>query len=100
MGIYYIVENNRIDNSILAESEDIAMKVCATNQVIEHTEGMNIGIGYRYNEDLDKWYNPIGPFPSWTLDENYDWQPPVVKPDDLYRWNEENQEWVEIEGEE
>jgi hypothetical protein len=35
------------------------------------------------------------PYDSWTLDENFDWQPPVEKPDDSeeYIWNEDNQEW-------
>ena len=38
------------------------------------------------------------PFPSWVLDENNDWQPPVSAPDDgkFYDWDEENTKWVEV----
>jgi hypothetical protein len=41
------------------------------------------------------------PFPSWTLDANYDWQPPKPfpvdgSPDKPYRWDEDLQEWVEV----
>ena len=38
------------------------------------------------------------PNASWTLDENFEWQPPTPKPDDGkgYMWDEENTEWVEI----
>jgi hypothetical protein len=54
-------------------------------------------MNWRYVDELDKWYNPIGPYPSWQLDENYDWQSPVEKPDGDYYWDEENQEWAEIE---
>ena len=36
-------------------------------------------------------------FATHSLDENYDWQPPVEKPDGDYSWDEENQEWAEVE---
>jgi len=34
------------------------------------------GPGYVYNEQGDVFIEPQ-PDPSWTLDENYDWQPPI-----------------------
>ena len=35
---------------------------------------------------------------SWTLDENFEWQPPTPKPDDGkgYKWSEEILEWEEV----
>ncbi len=38
------------------------------------------------------------PYPSWTLDENYVWQPPTPYPDDglLYEWDEATTSWVEV----
>jgi len=38
------------------------------------------------------------PFPSWTLDENNNWQPPVSEPvdDKAHVWDEENTNWKEI----
>jgi hypothetical protein len=54
------------------------------------------GIGYYYDEDADVFVAPQ-PFPSWTLDENHDWQPPVPKPEGAAYWNEDAQEWVAVE---
>ena len=36
------------------------------------------------------------PHPSWYLDDNCIWQPPVPFPNDgnMYDWDENNQEWV------
>ena len=55
------------------------------------------GIGYTFDEAADVFVAPQ-PFPSWTLDENHDWQPPVAKPDDglVYFWNEETQDWEAV----
>jgi hypothetical protein len=54
------------------------------------------GLGYHYNEFADVFVAPQ-PFASWTLDSNYDWQPPTPKPDGMYSWNEAQLEWVLIE---
>jgi hypothetical protein len=54
------------------------------------------GIGYTYDEVADVFITPQ-PFPSWSLDENYDWQAPIDYPADGkdYSWDEANQVWVE-----
>ena len=40
------------------------------------------------------------PFPSWTLDSSFDWQPPTACPDDgqYYSWDEETQSWDQVDG--
>ena len=40
---------------------------------------------------------PPQPYPSWTLDDNADWQAPVPMPDDgkMYGWDEATLSWVE-----
>lgn len=55
------------------------------------------GIGFTYDADADQFVAPQ-PFPSWTLDANNDWQPPTPMPTDgkFYRWDEDDQEWVEV----
>jgi len=53
------------------------------------------GIGYTYDEVRDQFVAPQ-PYPSWTLDENNDWQPPTPKPDGDYYWSEEDLEWVAV----
>jgi len=52
------------------------------------------GAGYTYDETNDVFIAPQ-PFPSWSLDENFDWQPLTPYPTDgqNYQWNEETQTW-------
>lgn len=50
------------------------------------------GVGYYYDETKDIFVQPQ-PYPSWTLDENNDWQPPVVRPDEVSYWDEESLSW-------
>jgi hypothetical protein len=56
------------------------------------------GIGYTYDDDADVFYPPQ-PFPSWTLDDAWNWQPPVPYPDDggQYVWDEDSLAWVEVD---
>jgi hypothetical protein len=58
------------------------------------------GIGYSYDPALDAFIAPK-PFPSWTLDDNADWQAPVPMPTDgkMYAWDEDAQAWVETQME-
>lgn len=52
-------------------------------------------IGYTYDENADVFIAPK-PFPSWTLDENYDWQPPTPMPaEGRSVWDEERRTWVQ-----
>jgi len=55
-------------------------------------------IGDAYSPDANVFYNPNPPYPSWTLDANYDWQPPTPKPDDgkEYVWDEPTLAWIEV----
>ena len=41
------------------------------------------------------------PYGSWSLDEDFVWQPPTPMPDDgeLYDWDEDTTSWVEVEVE-
>lgn len=54
-------------------------------------------VGGTYSPDSDVFISPQ-PFPSWSLDENHDWQPPVPRPEGegMYSWNEESMQWEEI----
>lgn len=53
------------------------------------------GVGFTYDPIRDEFVTPQ-PFPSWTLDENNDWQPPTPKPDGEHYWSEEDLVWVVI----
>jgi hypothetical protein len=50
------------------------------------------GIGFTYNEEADVFIQPQ-PFPSWVLDEAFDWQPPVPSPGKDYMWDEDSLSW-------
>ena len=54
-------------------------------------------IGCTYDKVNDVFISPK-PFPSWTLDASFDWQPPTAMPDDdkKYNWNEDTQAWYEL----
>jgi hypothetical protein len=56
------------------------------------------GAGYTYDPDADAFYGPQS-YPSWSLDENFVWQPPTPMPDDGndYYWDEDTTSWVEVE---
>lgn len=53
------------------------------------------GIGYTWDVEHGVFYAPQ-PYPSWTLDAEWNWQPPVPYPDDdgLYTWDEATLSWV------
>ena len=55
------------------------------------------GIGFIYLPEPDI-FIPPQPYPSWSLNENYDWQPPVPRPEEgTYRWDEFTLSWVAYE---
>lgn len=57
------------------------------------------GIGFTYDADADVFIIP-SPYPSWTLNAEYDWEAPIAKPEGDYEWNEETQTWDQIPNEE
>jgi hypothetical protein len=56
------------------------------------------GIGYAYDELADVFVSE-SPFPSWVLNENFDWQAPVAMPEVPCYWDEESTSWIEVEVE-
>lgn len=60
--------------------------------------GRYAGIGFTYDADRDQFIAPQ-PFPSWTLNDDCEWQPPIPYPTDgePYEWNEDSQEWQAVE---
>lgn len=55
------------------------------------------GIGYKYDDVADVFIAPQ-PYPSWSLDSNHDWQPPIPYPNDglIYDWNEADEDWEAV----
>jgi hypothetical protein len=53
------------------------------------------GIGYTYDAIDDVFIAPQ-PYPSWLLDENFDWQPPTPMPTEgMWYWDEDSLSWLE-----
>ena len=51
--------------------------------------------GMRYDAVRDAFVAPA-PYPSWSLDAEGDWQPPITQPEgDGWEWNEDAQIWRE-----
>ena len=99
-----VVSNVDISDSDGIENEEIGIFFCkklfgAQTKWKQTSYNNNFrkrfaGIGYTYDAINDVFINPQ-PYPSWTLDDNFDWQPPVEKPSDEqeYEWNEDTQSW-------
>ena len=88
-----IDENNIVTNSIIAEQEFIDLGVVgdASNWV----EGGNKGQTY---DKVNKVFIDPQRFPDWTLDAEFNWQPPIEYPDDgeYYIWNGDTSNWKKL----
>ena len=71
-------------------------QICKRTSYNNNIRKQYAGVGFTYDESADVFITPQ-PFPSWSLDENYDWQAPIAYPADgkNYSWDEANQSWVE-----
>ena len=102
-----VVSNDDCKDANGNESEAVGAAFCQRllgGRWIQTSYNNNIrkryaGIGFTYNADADVFIDPQ-PFPSWTLDENHDWQPPVPRPetDDPYFWSEDDMAWVKADS--
>jgi len=89
---YAIIENEKVVNTIV--STDDFMLTSGFNYIeYEISRVIQIGCDVVDNKIIE-----VQPFPSWTLDSNYDWQAPTERPADGkdYEWDEANQVWVEL----
>lgn len=101
---YYAQIVNNIVTQVIAVNDNVndGAKFCHDTfnglwvQTFIDTAGKNYaGNGYTYDASKQNFIAPQ-PFPSWTLNSNDIWQPPVQQPPappQTY-WNEELQEWV------
>ena len=102
-----VVHNNELLDDEGQENEAKGVEFCST--LFGHTNWVQTsynhsirkqfaGTGYTYDSESDIFVAPQ-PYPSWSLDDNSDWQAPTPMPEDdnMYSWNEETQSWDLVE---
>jgi hypothetical protein len=101
-----VVVNNDVINPTNEEASGVEFlnNLYGTNDVWKQTSYNDrirkqyAGIGYKYDATADVFIAPQ-PYPSWSLDNNFDWQPPTSKPTEgRWSWNEDTLSWIEIEA--
>lgn len=51
------------------------------------------GLGMKYDQERNAFVTRC-PYPTWTLDDNGDWQAPYPQPSNAHVWDEGNLMWV------
>ncbi len=97
---YAKIEADTVTQVIVVESAELANKLFGGNWVetfMNDSTKNYAGIGSRYYSEKQN-FSSRKPFPSWILDENCKWQPPVPYPSDgkLYNWDELTHCWKEM----
>lgn len=105
----FLDENNVVTEVIVGRNEDEVIngisdweeyygskrgQKCVRTSYNHNIRKQYAGIGFTYDADADVFVVPQ-PFPSWTLDENHDWQPPSPRPEGPHYWDEETLSWKE-----
>jgi hypothetical protein len=70
-------------------------QVCKRTSYNNKIRKQYAGIGYKYDPNADVFIAPQ-PYPSWALDNNFDWQAPTPRPvEGIWYWDEATLTWVE-----
>ena len=106
---------NNIVTEVLVVNNDVLLKADGTESELKGKQFLNslfgsatwiqtsynnnfrkqyAGVKYSYDKINDVFICPQ-PYNSWSLDSNFDWQPPTPRPkgDGLYNWNEDTLTW-------
>ena len=92
-----ITTNNLVEQVIVCDSVEWCQTSLGGTWIKVSDSTGKCGIGSVYKSDVNKFHDRQ-PYPSWALDSNLIWQPPVAMPTDdkQYIWNETDQTWDEI----
>mgnify|MGYP007004520571 CR=1 FL=1 len=72
-------------------------QICKRTSYNHNIRKQYCGVGFYYDANADVFIAPQ-PYPSWSLDENFDWQAPTPMPTDgkRYTWDEDSLSWTEV----
>lgn len=100
--VIVVANDELLDNGVESEAKGIAFcqsllggnwKQASYNGNIRKQYA---GIGYTYDAVNDVFIAPQ-PYPSWSLDENFDWQSPTPRPEGIgWYWDEDSLSWIEL----
>lgn len=75
-------------------------QICKRTSYNHNIRKQYAGIGYTYNAVNDVFVAPQL-YPSWSLDNNFDWQAPTPKPEEgVWYWDENSLSWTEVNASE
>jgi hypothetical protein len=94
--------NNIVENVIVAEKDFINSGAVGDEFLWVQTSyngnfrGKYASMGDTWDKVNEVFISPQ-PFPSWTLDADFTWQPPIAYPTDglKHDWDEDTTSWVE-----
>jgi hypothetical protein len=71
-------------------------QVCKRTSYNNNIRKQYAGIGFSYDAVNDVFIAPQ-PYPSWALDNDFNWQPPTPRPEGInWTWSEESLEWINV----
>ena len=95
------IDKDGIDTEVIVAEQDFinSGQVGDTFEWVQTSYNNNFrktfaAVGYTYDKTNDVFIEPK-PGKNWTLDKNFDWQPPIARPDDGKRYvlNEDTEKW-------
>lgn len=93
------INSDNIVEQVIAADQDF-INLQQGNWISTDINGINpinyAGIGFKWNASGNAFISPQ-PYPSWTLDTNFQWQPPTPKPTNTplrYYWDESSLTWI------
>lgn len=102
-----IVLSNAAVGDQFPESESVGVSFIADTLKLEGTwkqtsyngtfRKQYAGIGYTYSAVDDVFIAPQ-PYPSWSLDDDFEWTPPIPRPSEgSWVWNEDEGQWESVD---
>ena len=112
MAYYAFLDQNNIVNEVIPGIDETELiegldtetwygnfrgQTCKRTSYNNNIRKQYAGIGYTYDAVNDVFIAPQ-PFASWSLDENFDWQPPTPRPTEgFWYWDEDSLSWIKVE---